>query len=115
MMSITTKVLAALVAASVSTCAYSGGKGGGGAKAGAGAGSAGAGGTHMSPSGQANTNSPYAEERRFGQDRAADRRSEQGAAHEQGSIAPANRPEPKGVLGSPNTVSNPPAKSATEK
>jgi len=112
MKSITTKLLTALAVASLSTCAYAGGKGGG--RAGAGA-VPGAGGTHMSPSGQANTNSPYAEERRFGQDRAADRRSEQGAAHEQGSIAPANRPEPKGVLGSPNTVSTPPAKSATEK
>ncbi len=75
--------LALLSAASLSMAAVAGGKGGGAA-----------GGMHMSESGKANTNGRFAEERKFGQDRAAARRSAQGAAHEKGSAASAGAKGP---------------------
>jgi len=92
----TLHVIAVLAAASLSTLAHAGGKGGAAANVGAGAGS---GGANISASGQANTNGAFAEERQFGQDRAAARRSAQGTAHEKGSASSSKSQGPKPVTG----------------
>jgi hypothetical protein len=72
----------------VASVAAGGSHAGAGAGAGAGA-SAGAG--HLSASGQANTNGRYAADRDTGLDRAQDRMSEQGLAHEKASAAAGQR------------------------
>ena len=94
----TTAMLIAMAAASYAAAGIAGGKGGPSAGAGA---NVGAGGSHMSASGQANTNGRYASEREFGQDRAAERRADQADEHARDVGASGKRKGPKAVVAPP--------------
>jgi hypothetical protein len=84
MKKITTAVLAALAAASFASMGYAQVRAGAGVGVNAGVGAgANVGGANASTSGQANANGQFTTDRDFGRDRARERMSAEGRAHEQ--------------------------------